>query len=97
MKHNAFPGFYHCFLGGKKILPPLLLFILFEINEEIRHFIRMCELCSDMRMCLLDPGEGTNHHCQRIHQASPAQDHLVLHYYWHNTLLDKPGQDVMLI
>lgn len=48
-------------------------------------------------MCLLDLGEGTNHHCQRTHQASPAQDHLVLHYYWHNTLLDKPGHDVMLI
>lgn len=46
---------------------------------------------------LLDPGEGTNQHCQRTHQASPAQDHLVLHYYWHNTLLDKPGHDVMLI
>lgn len=24
-------------------------------------------------------------------------DHLVVHFYWHNTLLDKPGQDVRLI
>lgn len=31
-------------------------------------------------MCLLKPGEGTKHDCQHVHQASPVQDRLVVHY-----------------
>lgn len=48
-------------------------------------------------MYLLKPGEGANHHNQHVHQDSLVQDHVVVPYYWHNTLLDKPGQDGTLI